>query len=96
MPRGTESEPGPFSIELAAILRGHLARQQQTKQALADAVGMSRPQMSKVLAGKKQMDVEELDRVCWALGLNAIDVITQADEATPNRHVEPEWDTDPL
>ena len=76
-----------------------MARTNITDQALSEAMGaarISRPQVNKIRKGMKQIDVEDLERICWVLGLDFLDVLAQADAATPARHVVPEWDAKAL
>ena len=81
--------PGPLTQAITAILRERMGRDNITKTALAAAVGISRPQVQKILAGTKQIDVEQLDALCWVLGLKARVVIAEADAATSSRNAEP-------
>ncbi len=46
---------------------------------------MSTSQFSRVLNGHKVFTLEELDRVCFALGLEIADVIDRADRASRKR-----------
>lgn len=78
---------------MAAILRGKIGHDKLTAQAVADAVGMSRAQVSGVLNAKKHVDVEQLDRICFSLGLELEKVLTEANHAAPDRHAEPSWTT---
>jgi len=87
MPGGTKSAPGPLTQAITAILRARMGRDNITKTALAAAIGVSRPQVQKILAGQKQIDVEQLDEMCWVLGLNAREVIAEADAVSSGRHV---------
>jgi len=74
--------------EIAAQLRARKARITVTNAAIADAAGMSGPQVSKVFTGKKHVDVEQLDRICIFLGLNIADVIAKAEKLSARRHYE--------
>jgi len=99
MAGGYKSAPGPLTQEIAAIIREKMARDNIKDGQLSAAVGearLSRPQINKIRLGQKQIDVEDLERICWALGLDFLAVLAQADAATPNRHVVPEWDVTPL
>lgn len=85
MATGSKPAPGALSQEIAAQLRAQIGRKQFTQAALADAVGISTAQMSGILAGKKHVDVEQLDELCFALGLNFREVVASADKATTQR-----------
>ncbi|MEC5149203.1 helix-turn-helix transcriptional regulator [Cryobacterium sp. GrIS_2_6] len=73
-----------------------MGRDNITKTALAAAVGISRPQMQKILAGEKQIDIEQIDAICWALGLKTRAVIAEADAASSSRNAEPDRGIAPL
>lgn len=96
MATGTKREPSPLTKEIAAILREKMAREGIKDQALADATGMSRGQVQKIRTGIKQIDVDDLDRMCFAVGLVFLDVVRRADAATASRHIERVWDVSPL
>lgn len=85
MPRGTSAAPGALTIELAAVMRAELARQDMTKTALAEASQISLSQVSKFLRGKKIFDIEELDQMLFVLGLPLRATISAADLATHER-----------
>lgn len=95
MPSGSK-QPGALSKEVAAILRAQIARRSLRQDHLSQAVGISQAQMSGILNGKKLLDIEQLDRICWAIGLKYRDVIAEADDATMSRHAEKDWHVDPL
>jgi len=96
MPGAAKQDPGPLTSEVAARLRARVAREKLAGKDIAAAVGVSPPQMSKILDGKKQIDIELLDRICWAIGQNFDDLIREADEATSFRYVGPDWNTPTL
>ncbi|MFC5930850.1 helix-turn-helix transcriptional regulator [Cryobacterium melibiosiphilum] len=99
MAGGSKSAPGPLTQEIATIIRERMARMKINDLALSRAIGegrISRPQVQKIKAGTKQIDMEDLERICWALGLDFLATLAQADAATASRHVEPEWDVKPL
>ena len=87
MPSGTK-EPSPLSIEIAGVLRGARARLKRTYQELADTTGISRPQVSKLLDGQKRFDIEDLERLCFALGLDWKQVLLDADGKSGRRHMD--------
>ena len=75
-------------MEIASVLRGKRARLKRTIQELADATGISRPQVSKLLDGQKRFDVEELERLCHALKLDWKQVLFDADAKSGRRHMD--------
>lgn len=91
MPSGAKTPPGPFSQEIAAILRAKIARDQIPQLAISHAVGISQSQLSAILGGKKHADIEQLDELCWVLGLKLVDVFREADEKLNLRQTQPSW-----
>lgn len=85
MAKGTKPAPGVLSQEIAATLRAQLGRKQFSQSALAAAVGISQTQLSGILNARKHVDVEQLDELCFALGLSFREVIAAADRATSHR-----------
>lgn len=88
MPKAPKRAIGPLQAEIAADLRAEVARRQVIQSSLAAAADISGAQLSELLAGKKHMDVEQLDRICFALDLKLRDVIERAEKATGSRHAE--------
>jgi transcriptional regulator with XRE-family HTH domain len=83
--------PGALTLEIAKILRGEVARQNYSRTQFAALVGtISRPQVSKILDGLKPIDIEDLDRLVYVLGLHMKDVIAEADRETQGRHLPAE------
>lgn len=80
MPRGTKTAPGSLELRAAGLIRAELERQGQTIQWLADAVGLSRPQVSKVLSGQKPVTLTEIETMCAALGLDMLEVIRRSQQ----------------
>ena len=89
-------KPGALSKELEHVLRARMAYKRILQTELADRVGISQAYMSGILNSKKHVDVERLDQICWALGLNFRDVIAEIDEAASRRHVEADWTVRPI
>lgn len=96
MPRGSKKPTGPFIEAIAGALRGKMATERLTQQQVADAVGISRAQISKIFAGEKQIDMELLDEICWAIGLSFRETVVEADSKTEWRHIDPDWTTPTL
>ena len=93
MPKGSKAAPGILTEEVAGELRAEIARKKTkvVQARLAEAVGISTSQLSEVLGGRKQIDLDLLDKLCFALGVEFIDVITKADAETNHRQVEDDW-----
>jgi transcriptional regulator with XRE-family HTH domain len=89
MPSGSKPAPGPLTKEIAAILRERIGYAQVNSALLGEQAGMSRTHLWKSLNGRRQIDVEELDRVCFVLGLSLSDVVSRADAATASRSADP-------
>lgn len=79
MPTGKRTKPSAVAQEISNILahRAHAARVTQAE--LAKAADISQSQLSKILRGDRQMDVDHLYAMCGALGLKVRDVIREAE-----------------
>lgn len=88
MPSAAKAPPGALSQEIAASIRAVMGRRGVTKSQLSEAAGISRTQLGAYVNATKQMDIEELDRVCFALGLKLRDVVADAEKVTASRHAE--------
>ena len=87
MATGTRT-PGPLAIEIAGILRAELARKQLRQTDLVAPTGISEGQLSKMFGGKKAFDIEDLDKLALAMGLDLMtQIIKPADAATQHRHL---------
>lgn len=87
MPSGTKPVPGVLSQEVAAILRAQMARKRVSQGELATAVNSAQSQVSGILNARKHVDIEKLDELCQALGLEFAEVIRSADRATEARYL---------
>lgn len=96
VPGGTKKPAGPFTEAVAGILRAQIGKKKLTHQQLADAVGISRPQVSKIVNGEKRLDLETLDELCWALGLSFRHTVEAADKESSERHLSDAWETPTL
>lgn len=85
MPSGSKGSPGPLTQELAALLRGELARRRTNAAQIAKDLPWSADQIRGILAGTKHPDVDQLDAIAKALGLSAVDLLAAADRATADR-----------
>lgn len=93
MASGTKQQPGTLSREVAAILRAQMARRKILQTQVADATGISQTQLSGILGARKHVDLEQLDEICYALGLSFREVIAEADMESSSRHAEATWGT---
>lgn len=86
MPSGTSHLPGPISKAIAKIIFDAISSHEGLSQAaVARDADMSTSQFSRVLNGHKVFTLEELDRVCAALGLELSEVVDLADRASRTR-----------
>lgn len=63
---------------LAAALRARAAEGQVTQTQIAQVTGISQSQVSKLLRGRRVLDIDELDAICHVLGLDIGEVLTIA------------------
>lgn len=85
MPKGTNTPVGPLSVAIAELLHAQMAHLRSNKTKLAEAAGIARTTLGPIIDGQKTFDVEVLDRICMALGLDVVDVLKEADLATQGR-----------
>jgi DNA-binding Xre family transcriptional regulator len=87
MPKGTNTPVGALSAAVSEALYAQMAHLRSNKTRLAEAAGVPRTTLGPILDGKKTFDVEVLDRLCQALGLNVVQVLKDADATTQGRLV---------
>jgi transcriptional regulator with XRE-family HTH domain len=85
MPASARPEPSDLTKETAAIIKGLMVRRGQEQQALAAAVGVSAPQMSRMLAGVKHWDIDQLFRASAFLGADLREIILDAEQTVAAR-----------
>lgn len=85
MAGAAKPKPTALTREIAAIIRERQGRLEKTNADLATGVGIGESLMGLILKGEKQIDIEQLDRMCIYLGLDLVDVIQRADESTSAR-----------
>ena len=78
MSTGSKRPPGALSQAVAAILADAFAESGLSQRALGEAAGISQSQMSKYLRGERPMLIDDLDKVCFVLGLSIVDVVGRA------------------
>lgn len=91
VPTGAKPKPGPLTAELSALLREHIARTKWSYTTIAQATDMPLSTFSAVVNGHKQIDIEQLDKICWAVSLDVVDLIKQAEETTRYRQAAKTW-----
>lgn len=88
MPKGTNTPVGALSAAVSEVLYARMAHLRSNKTRLAEAAGVPRTTLGPILDGKKTFDVEVLDQLCQALGLDVVQVLKDADSATQGRFVD--------
>jgi DNA-binding Xre family transcriptional regulator len=88
MPKGTNTPVGLLSAAISELLHARMAYLRSNKSKLAEAAGVPRTTLGPIIDGKKTFDVEVLDRICRALGLDVVNVMKEADATTQRRLVE--------
>lgn len=78
MPLAPQPLPGPFSRALGGILRKAIHQENATLAVVSRGVGVSEGQLSKLLNGKRRMDVDLLDDLCEFLQLDLEETIRAA------------------
>lgn len=78
MPRGSKPAPGPLALRVAAILDAESKAQGLSQPKLEAITGISQSNLSLYLNGKRTLDVDQLQALCDALGLNIEDVVSRA------------------
>ncbi|GAA1788256.1 hypothetical protein GCM10009748_23600 [Agromyces lapidis] len=73
---------GTLSDAVATIVRNYTEETYVSQSELARRSGISQPHISNVFNGKTVFTLDQLDRVCDALGLQLISVIHEADVIT--------------
>lgn len=77
-------EVSDLTRHVASRLRGLMAQHRVTQAELADSVGVSQSQLSKMVRGVRPIDLDQLDGMCIALGVDTGDLIKEAEVALQN------------
>lgn len=64
------------------LLADEIARQGLSQTALARHLTFSQSQVSRILSLERVMTVDDLDEMCVALGLDLVDIVTEAQAST--------------
>lgn len=89
MPASARPEPSDLTKEVAAIIKGLMVRRGHEQQDLAAAVGVSPAQMSRMLAGGKHWDIDQLSRATDFLDADLRAILIDAEETVARRNVAP-------
>lgn len=78
VPSGSKPPPGRLSRSVSRVLSDTAEGQGVTDTALAKSVGISRSQVSKYMRGDLSPTIDEIERMCKALGIDAVDTLAVA------------------
>lgn len=78
MPTGSRTVPTAQQQRVSALIDEARKSANMSQETLAEAMGVSQPLLSRMLAGLKPMTVTELIRACEALNLVPSDVLREA------------------
>lgn len=65
---------------MAQVMKGRMAFHGITQIEMADAIGISQSQLSKILRADRSIDLEAFEAFCEALGENAADLVAEGEE----------------
>ncbi len=65
---------------IASMIRGLMARHGVKQSEMAESIGVSQSQLSKMVRGVRPIDIDQLDGMCRALGVDLSVVIKEAEE----------------
>jgi transcriptional regulator with XRE-family HTH domain len=85
MPTGKQSEAGPLARAVAAEIRAAMGRHRVSGNQLAAMTGISQNYIAKRLRDEASFTVNDIERICDALGESYLDLWTHA-----QRHVRGE------
>lgn len=88
MPKGTNTAPGPLTEAIADIINARMGELRTNKSRVAAATGIPRTSLGHIIAGTAVYDVEQLDKVCQALGLEIEDVLKRGADRTQHRVID--------
>lgn len=87
MPTGTRGLPGPLSVEIASLLRQHMAAQKINQPTLSRSTGIPQSTLSRLLNGQRQLYIDQLEVVCVAMELDVGEVVSRADRHVRRAHL---------
>jgi len=88
MAKGTNSAPGPLTAAIADIIYARMTELRTNKSRIAAASGIPRTTLAHMIDGTSVYDIEQLDKVCQALGIEIEDVQKKAAEKTQHRVID--------
>jgi len=78
-----------LSASFAEQLRAERAAKRLSRADLAKASGVSAKAIQRLEENEREMDTDQLDRLCAALGVSVLDFVTRAAERMPPDANEP-------
>lgn len=82
MPLAPQALPGALTRSLGRVLRARMVGRAVSLAEAARAVDVSEGQLSRMLHGKRRMDVEQLDVLCRFLEVDAVETLRAAKTGT--------------
>lgn len=82
MPSGTQPEPGPFAVAIAAEVRQAMARHMVSGAQLARMTGRSQSYLSKRLRADSSFTANDIEDICVALGEDLATLLLSAVRAS--------------
>ncbi|MEI3845363.1 MULTISPECIES: helix-turn-helix domain-containing protein [unclassified Microbacterium] len=76
----TNSKPSLLTAEVGRIVAGLMARYNVTQKQMADSVGVSQSQLSKMLRGERSIDLDQLDVMAAGFEKTAVQILAEAEE----------------
>ena len=90
------THPGPLGIRIATELRAEMGRQNRSRRWLAEQIDVPHNTVSRWVAGETCPQLDALDQMCEALGLNIVDVIAAAKYRLAMEQSGRHWEAEPL
>lgn len=96
MPSGARTPPGPLTQEITALVREHIARNKWNYVTVAAAARIPASTFNAIVNGHKPIDVEQLDRIAWAIRYPLEELVAKAEQNTANRQTFKTWTAERL
>lgn len=78
MPRGAKDTAGAPAQAVAELIRREMGAQRVSGRKLADAIGKGETYVRERISGQRALDLNDLDDIATALGLDVIMILEQA------------------
>jgi len=80
MAKGKNSAPGPLTKAIAEVIWLRISELRTNKSRVSEATGIARTTLGGIIDGTTVYDIEQLDRVCMALGVQIENVLADAEK----------------